>query len=143
MKVKDFPTYWGKEGCSPASDESPRQWTGKGGSLGDARQKLQGREESRAWLSSHQPSLMTHCPALVSPPVVAFTVSSPAHTVRPGVSGHPLIPEPQSQGCWTRISGAAVGAHLSMMSCLLTQGRMTSLGSPSASTPAQGSPTLM
>lgn len=58
-------------------------------------------------------------------------------TVRVGVSGHPLVPKPLSEVSWS--SRAGVGPHLSLTSCLLAQGRMTSSGSPSASMPAQGS----
>lgn len=40
----------------------------------DIRERPQRSEESRARLIGPQPSLMTHCPALVSPSVMVFTV---------------------------------------------------------------------
>lgn len=57
---------WRRDGCSSTSGWSPAQWAGNEGSLVDVRETPQRSEENRAWLSSPQPSLMTHSPGFYS-----------------------------------------------------------------------------
>lgn len=94
MRVKNFigegkvvPQHLTGPRTSGQGKEDPWEMPGRG------RKRVR-----RAGLRSHQPSLMTHCSGLVSPSVIAFTVSSPAHTISVRLAGHPLVHEPQSKG---------------------------------------------